>query len=152
DEKTLAQVRLMMVNMDPPRHSKQRKIVNRAFTPQVVSQLKGSIEAHAREVIDAIAPKGECDFLKDVAAEVPLLVLADILGVPPADRHLLHEWTDLIVAFGDPGSNIPQQTIMAGFFQMFEYVAARSQEKRAAPGNDVWSLVVNAEVDGEQLS
>src|SRR5439155_31758 len=65
---------------------------------------------------------------------------------------LLHEWTDILVAFDDPDSGIPPETLFGGVKQMFAYVSAKSQEKRVRPGNDVWSLVVNAEVDGEQLS
>ncbi len=144
--------RHMMLNTDPPKHSKMRKIVNRAFTPQVVSQLKGSIEAHARAVVDAVCEKGEIDFLEEVAAEVPLFVLADILGVPAQDRHLLFDWTNLLVAFDDPASGVDPETFRAGVLQMFAYASARTLEKRAKPTNDVWSLIVNAEVDGEQLS
>jgi len=146
-------VRHMMLNMDPPKHSKMRKIVNRVFTPQVIGQLRSSIEEHAREVVDGIAEKGSVDFLEKVAAEMPLLVLADILGVPSEDRHMLHRWTDIMVAFDDPDAG-PEEaaSFVAAIKQMFAYASGKTTEKRATPGNDVWSLVANAEVDGEQLS
>ncbi len=150
--KDLEQLRLMMQNMDPPRHSKMRKIVNRAFTPQVINQLQASIEAHAREVVDAICEKGEIDFLTEAAAEMPLLVLADILGVPAQDRHKLFEWTNALIAFEDPDSGFDRKTFRELVLEMFAYASARTLEKRAQPTGDVWSLVVNAEFEGEQLS
>lgn len=148
----LEQFRLMMLNMDPPRHPKMRKIVNRAFTPQVIGQLKGTMETHARAIVDAICEKGEIDFLTDAAAEMPLLVLADILGVSPQDRHRLFDWTNTLVAFDDPESGVDAETFRSKVLEMFAYASAKTLEKRARPTNDVWSLVVNAEVDGDQLS
>jgi len=123
------------------------------FTPQVIGQLKGSIEEHARDVVDSIAEKGSIDFLEDVAAEMPLLVTGRYFGFPSADRHLLHRWTDTMIAFDDPDagrrkrppSSRPSRTCSAMH-------RGKTAEKRANPGNDVWSLIANAEVDGEQLS
>ena len=151
--KDLEVVRHMMLNMDPPKHSKLRKIVNRVFTPQVIGQLKTSIEDHAREVVDGIAEKGSVDFLKEVAAEMPLLVLADIFGFPSEDRNLLHRWTDTMIAYDDPDAGPAEAAaIIATVKEMFGYASGKTAEKRAKPGNDVWSLIANAEVDGEQLS
>ncbi|MEH2613076.1 cytochrome P450 [Bradyrhizobium sp. AZCC 1693] len=151
--KDLEIVRHMMLNMDPPRHSKLRKIVNRVFTPQVIGQLKGSIEDHAREVVDSIAEKGSVDFLEEVAAEMPLLVLADIFGFPSEDRHLLHRWTDTMIAYDDPDAGPAEAAaIIATVKEMFGYASGKTAEKRVKPTNDVWSLIANAEVDGEQLS
>src|SRR5437870_8567900 len=96
-------LRRMMLNMDPPEHSSLRKIVNKAFTPQAIRrQLAVSIERHAREVVDAICETGETDYLANVAAEMPLLVLADVLGVPAEDRTLLYSWTNRLVGLDDP--------------------------------------------------
>ena len=151
--KDLDVVRHMMLNMDPPRHSKLRKIVNRVFTPQVIGQLKGSIEDHAREVVDSIAEKGSIDFLEEVAAEMPLLVLADIFGFPSEDRQLLHRWTDTVIAYDDPDAGPAEAAaIVATVKEMFGYASGKTAERRVKPTNDVWSLIANAEVDGEQLS
>lgn len=146
-------VRQMMLNMDPPRHSKMRKLVNKAFTPQVVGQLRNSIEAHAREVVDNIVEQGSVDFLEEVAAEMPLLVLAEIFGFPSEDRHMLHRWTDIMIAYDDPDAG-PEEAaaFIATIKQMFSYAAGKTAEKRASPGNDVWSMIANAEIDGERLS
>lgn len=149
----VAVLRRMMLNMDPPQHSKLRKIVNRAFTPKTIRlQLADSITRHAREVVDAVADIGKIDFLTTVAAEMPLRVLADVLGVPGEDRYLLYGWTNALVGLDDPEYGGDPGAFVAAFTEMFAYARARTREKRAHPGDDVWSMVVNAEIDGEQLS
>ncbi|MGV2981473.1 cytochrome P450 [Camelimonas sp. ID_303_24] len=146
-------VRNMMLNMDPPHHTRMRKIVSRAFTPQVVNQLRDSIADHAREVVDAIVERGSVDFLEEVAAEMPLLVLADIFGFPSGDRQMLHRWTDTMIAYDDPDAGPAEAAaIIATVKEMFAYASARTAERRASPTGDVWSLIANAELDGEQLS
>ncbi len=149
----VAVLRRMMLNMDPPEHSSLRKIVNRAFTPQAIRrQLAAAIERHATAVVDAVCERGEIDFLADVAAEMPLLVLADVLGVPSEDRALLYSWTNRLVGLDDPEYGGDPQAFVSAFGEMFAYARKKTEEKRAAPGDDLWSTVVNAEVDGERLS
>jgi cytochrome P450/NADPH-cytochrome P450 reductase len=149
----VAVLRRMMLNMDPPDHTKLRRIVNKAFTPQVIRrQLQASIEAHARAVVDAVCERGEIDFLTDVAAEMPLLVLADILGVPSEDRGLLYGWTNRLVGLDDPEYGGDPEAFVAAFTEMFAYARRQTERKRENPTDDVWSTVVNAEVDGERLS
>ena len=148
----VAVLRRMMLNMDPPEHTKLRKIVNRAFTPQAIRrQLADSITRHARDVVDLVCELGKIDFLTDVAAEMPLRVLADVLGVPTEDRHLLYKWTNALVGLDDPEYGDPQ-AFLAAFVEMFSYARQRTAEKRARPGDDVWSTIVTAEVNGERLS
>jgi cytochrome P450 len=98
----LAYVRRMMLNMDPPEHSRLRRMVARSFTPRAVAQLETGIRGHARRIVDrmlADAASGECDFAKDVAADLPLLTLADVLGVPPQDRWLLFDWSNRVIGW-----------------------------------------------------
>ena len=111
-----------------------------------------SIERHAREVVDAVCERGQIDFLAEVAAEMPLLVLADVLGAPSEDRQLLYSWTNRLVGFDDPEYGGDPKAFVSAFGEMFAYARAKTAEKRAAPGDDLWSVVVNAEVDGERLS
>lgn len=146
-------LRRMMLNMDPPEHGSLRRIVNKAFTPRAIRrQLAASIDRHATAVIDAVCERGEIDFLADVAAEMPLLVLADVLGVPSEDRHLLYSWTNRLVGFDDPEYGGDPQAFISAFGEMFAYARTKTAEKRATPGQDLWSVVVNAEVDGERLT
>ena len=100
----LGYVRRMMLNMDPPEHARLRRLLGRSFTPRAVAQLEHRIRDHARAICDrAFAGRGgECDFAKDVAAELPLLTLADVLGVPEQDRWLLFDWSNRVIGYQDP--------------------------------------------------
>jgi len=149
----VAVLRRMMLNMDPPEHSSVRKIVNRAFTPQAIRrQLAEAIDRHARAVVDAICETGETDYLANVAAEMPLLVLADVLGVPAEDRKLLYSWTNRLVGLDDPEYGADPAAFLSAFTEMFAYARVATEERRKNPTDDLWSTVVNAEVDGEHLS
>ena len=99
----LGYVQKMMLNMDPPEHSRLRKLLARSFTPAAVAALEGRIARHAREIVDRmLAGPAECDFAKHVAADLPLLALADVLGVPAEDRWLMFDWSNRVIGFLDP--------------------------------------------------
>ena len=100
----LGYVRRMMLNMDPPEHSRLRRLLTRSFTPRAVARLEQRIREHARTLCArALAgPRGECDFAKDLAADLPLLTLADVLGVPEQDRWLLFDWSNRVIGYQDP--------------------------------------------------
>jgi len=143
----------MMLNMDPPEHSTLRKIVSKAFTPHVIQkQLASLIDDHARSVVDAVCERGEIDFLTDVAAEMPLLVLSDVLGVPHQDRGLIYDWTNRLIGTDDPEYGADPAGYVSAFGEIFAYARRQTEQKRAHPTDDVWSTVANAEVDGERLS
>ena len=145
-------LRQMMLNMDPPEHTDLRRIISRVFTPRAVAELMGSIERYAKAIVDGVAEKGEVDFVEEVAAEMPLLVLADVLGVPGEDRHLLFDWTNRLIGYDDAEFGGDDAVFRSAFTDMFAYAAEKTREKRANPSEDVWSRIVNAEVDGERLS
>jgi cytochrome P450 len=90
--------------MDPPDHSRLRRLLSRAFTRRAVAQLEHRIRSHARTICDRVftGPRGECDFAKDVAADLPLLTLADVLGVPHQDRWVLFDWSNRVIGYQDP--------------------------------------------------
>jgi cytochrome P450 len=94
----------MMLNMDPPGHSRLRRLLSRSFTPRAVAQLEHRIRRHARAICDRVfaGPRGECDFVRDVAADLPLLTLADVLGLPEQDRMLLFDWSNRVIGYQDP--------------------------------------------------
>lgn len=147
----LREMQRAMLNTDPPEHSKLRRIVSKAFTPRVVQGMAESITKHAHDVVGKLGDGDELDFVEHVSAEMPLLVLADILGVPASERHLLYDWTNRMVGFGDPEIGDPKSYFSA-FVELFAYAAELTKQKRERPTDDVWSLVVNAEVEGERLS
>ena len=147
----LAALQQMMLNLDPPDHSQMRSIVSKVFTPKMVRGMLDSIADHARAIVDALPDDGEIDLVEHVSAEMPLRVLADVLGVPSEDRHLLYDWTNRMVGLDDPSYG-GREAFLSAFIEMFKYSNAHTKAKRAEPGSDVWSLIVNAEVDGARLS
>jgi cytochrome P450 len=145
--------RQMMLNMDPPQHSKLRRIVQKAFVPRAIERLKESVDENAAEIVDEFAARGGGDFVEDVAAELPLRVLADLLGVPRDDRHRLFDWSNRLIGSDDPefGGGDPMQ-YAAAFMEMFSYGNNIAEDRRANPRDDLVSVIANAEVDGERLS
>jgi len=146
----IEQLRLWMINQDATRHTKLRKLVNQGFTRRMIGNRSAHIEDLAREVIDGVARKGECDFVAGIAAELPLLVIAELMGCPVEDRAKLFTWSNQLVGFEDPelseGTN-PNETML----EMFEYAGELAQRRRADPLDDLTSALVHAEVDGERL-
>src|SRR5947208_10347763 len=96
--------RLMMINQDPPRHTRLRKLVSRMFTPRHIRSIEGHVRAAAKEIVDRVAPKGEIDFVTEVAADLSLIVIAELIGVPQEDRHKVFMWSNRLV-----GAAAPQQ-------------------------------------------
>lgn len=94
-------VQRMMLNQDPPQHSRLRRLLVRSFTPRAVAALEDSIEARARSIVDRVVDRGRADFAKDIAAELPLMTLAEIMGVPEADRMLLFDWSNRVIGYQD---------------------------------------------------
>ncbi len=147
----LEALRQMMLNLDPPDHSKLRRIVSRVFTPKMVGGMFDSVARYAHDIVSALEPDTEVDLVAKVSAEMPLLVLADLLGMPAADRRLLYSWTNRMVGLDDPAYG-GRPAFLAAFQEMFAYAQDQTEIRRREPGDDVWSLIVNAEVDGQHLS
>ena len=98
----LKEMQLLLLNMDPPRHTKLRALVNKGFTPRMVARLESHIRDITGKIIEAVAPTGRCDFVTDIAAELPLQVIAEMMGVPLEDRHTLFDWSNRLIGFEDP--------------------------------------------------
>ncbi len=152
----LEAMRLQLIHMDPPEHTALRKVVERAFTPRAVAAMREGVARSAREVVDQVIGKGECDFVTDIAAELPLFVLADVLGVPREDRRMLFDWSNRMVGMDDPeyGSADPVEADMSAriaIVEMFQYAHELAETKRRDPGSDITSVLVHAEVDGKRL-
>jgi len=151
DKRLLSEARRALLNTDPPEHSRLRKIVSRAFTPRMVQTMAASMEEHAEAVVHDLGDGGEMDLVDRFSAELPVRVLADILGMPSEDRRKLYDWTNIMVG-GGPAAGEDPTAFVTAFLELFAYAAELTKEKRAKPTDDVWSMVVNAEVDGERLS
>jgi long-chain acyl-CoA synthetase len=149
----LQAARQLLVNMDAPQHVRIRKLVTPAFTPRSIRRLAANVEAHARALVDAVVAAGEFDAVTDLAAELPLLVLADLLGLPRADRHLLYRWSNHLVGFDDPefgGGDV--EAYRRTFAEAFQYALALAADRRAEPRDDLATTLAVAEVDGRRLS
>jgi cytochrome P450 family 142 subfamily A polypeptide 1 len=143
----------MMIDMDDPEHWKRRKLVNRGFTPKRVRDSEQKIRDVSDAIIDRVCERGECDFVRDIAAPLPMIMIGDMLGVAPEDRDDLLRWSDDMVS-GQSGRATETQLTRA-MNAMTEYtafcnhaVAQRQQE----PTDDLMSILVHAEVDGDRLA
>ena len=175
----LGYVRNMMLNMDPPEHSRLRQLLARSFTPRAVARLEERIRGHARALCDRAfaGRRGECDFAKDVAADLPLLTLADVLGMPEQDRWLLFDWSNRVIGYQDPDyassadfdpsggtpmaaeavslrpapgpdGRMPDPRTRDGMPDLYAYAHLLADAKRRRPGDDVMSILL-AQVDDD---
>jgi cholest-4-en-3-one 26-monooxygenase len=147
----LERMQLMMLNMDPPKHTKLRALVNKGFTPRMVAQLESRLRARTNEIIDDVAARGQCDFVSDIAAELPLQAIAELLGIPLSDRHLVFNWTNRLIGFDDPDQGSWEEGKLAAA-EMYMYANQLAAERRDHPGDDLVSVLMNAEVEGERLT
>jgi cytochrome P450 len=139
--------RQSILYIDPPEHVKYRKLVQPAFSPGRLRALEAWIRETARELLDAIPPGRPFDFVDAFAAELPILVIAEMLGVPGSDRARFKRWSDHIIAAGtDP---TPENLAQAA--ELFAYFAGILAERRRSPGEDLLSTLVESEIDGERL-
>ncbi|MGW4523038.1 cytochrome P450 [Amycolatopsis sp. NPDC004378] len=176
----LAYVRRMMLNMDPPEHGRLRGLLTKAFTPRAIAKLTSQIETWARDLVAAVADDGECDFAK-VAADLPLLTLAGVFGVPERDRRLMYDWSNRVIGYQDaeyavsatvseadvtdlaraalavrpspgPDGSMPDPRTRAGMPDLYAYANALGDYKRSHPGDDVMSnLMQHVGADGGRV-
>lgn len=149
DEELMAQ-RLMMLNMDPPQHEHYRRLVSRGFTPRQAQMMKDRIQALAKEIVDDVAGKGECDLVADVAGRLPSGLIAELMGIPRSEGERLYELTE-IMHTTDPSVATPERQ-MEAVAEMLVYAAGVAAEKRLRPRDDIASALVHASVDGDALS
>src|SRR5579864_1672757 len=138
----------MMLMMDPPEHAGFRKLIRAEFTLPAAKLRAERIAALARQIVDAVAGKGECDFVADVAGEMPSFVIAELMGLPLDDGRELYKLTEIIHT--SPEAQAPGAGAQA-VGKMFEYATKLIAEKRARPADDLASKLLAAEVDGRRL-
>lgn len=145
-----------MINMDDPRHAKQRRIVSASFTPGMLKKIDEDVAVAARELVDAVAEKGKCDFVADIAAPFPLKIICDMMGIPRSQYDFVFERSNIILGAGDPDYIEENANVMIEQLTAGGELAALMEELRTArlqtPTNDLASALVNTEVDGESLS
>jgi cytochrome P450 family 142 subfamily A polypeptide 1 len=142
----------MMIDMDDPGHWQRRKVVNRGFTPRRVRDQEDRLGELCDDLIDRVCEQGRCDFVRDLAAPLPMIVIGDMLGVLPADRDRLLRWSDDMVSA--QGGNVSEAAIVRAaeaFTEYDQYARDVIRARRAEPTDDLMSVLVHAEVDGDRL-
>ena len=137
--------------IDPPEHTAVRRVFSSYFSPRVIRELEDKTRARARRIVRGLDGRGTIDAVADLAVHLPIEVLADLLGVPDADRPRLLYWTDGIFGADDPEYFHKPQDALSRFVEMFEYGRAAIGERREQPKDDLLSAVANARVDGKPL-
>jgi cytochrome P450 len=147
----LAGMRLTMIAMDPPRHAKYRRLVQRGFTPRMVRALEPRIRRHAREIVGRVEARGACELVEELACELPLVLICELLGVPVEDRRQIFEWSNQLIGTDDPDyqRGADPQAVAT---EMWLYSNQLAERKRAAPDGTLISAYVNGEVDGEKIT
>ncbi|MYR08407.1 cytochrome P450 [Gordonia sp. SID5947] len=141
--------RCFLLNMDPPEHTRMRKIVSRMFTPRAVASLEEHLSTAAREIVSAAADKGSGNFVDDVAIHLPLQAILGLLGVPAADHDRLCDLADSMVNPEDPDSKYDPLTAHT---EMLAYAYAMAEDRRKNPRDDLVTTLVEADIDGHALS
>jgi cholest-4-en-3-one 26-monooxygenase len=141
----------MLLVTDPPKHTRYRKLVNKGFTPRMIGLLEQYLEHRTTRIIDEVIETGSCDFVTDLAAELPLQAIAEIMGVPQEDRKLLFDWSNRMIGIDDPeyGGTEDNMTAMT---ELYMYVNQLAAARRTDPRDDIVTKLINAEIDGDQLS
>jgi cholest-4-en-3-one 26-monooxygenase len=142
----------LMLTMDPPEHTRHRKLVNRGFTPRTINALEPHLRELSVRILDDAIAKGTCDFVVDVAAELPLQAIAELLGVPYDDRHKLFDWSNRMVGSEDPEYAVAEHEVDEARVEMFMYAQELALERREAPRDDIVTALLEAEIDGDSLS
>jgi cholest-4-en-3-one 26-monooxygenase len=140
---------VMLVNQDPPDHTKLRQTISRGFTPRSINALHEVLIERANKIVDDALAKGEGDFVFEVAAELPLQAIAELLGVPQEDRRKLFDWSNQMLAYDDPEYNADPALAAA---EILGYSMALAEQRKAEPKEDIISKLVNAGEDGEGLT
>ena len=139
---------LLMISLDPPDHTKLRKLISSGFTPRRINDLAAQVKARVDSVIDSVAERGECDLVRDVALWLPLHAIADLVGVPEEDRKQIFEWTELTFGF-DADTTAEERGEAAQ--SMYAYADAMCAERADNPRDDLMSVLLHAEIDGDRL-
>ncbi len=143
---------LMLINQDPPQHTRLRNLVARAFTPRVMKALEPHIRESAREIVGRVRRRGECDFVTDLAAELPLVVICELMGVPVEERYKVFDWSNRMIGHEDPefGTSVEDGRVAA--LELYQYAQELADDRKASPRDDIVTTLVTAELEGEKLT
>lgn len=138
----------LLINHDPPEHTRLRKIISKLFTPRAVAALEEQLATAARDIVAAAAAKDSGNFVDDIAMKLPLLAIADLIGVPDEDREKLFHWTNLIMNTDDPDFECDPAVANA---ELMGYAYTMAEQRQRCPADDIVTRLVQADVNGEAL-
>ncbi|MFE9553243.1 cytochrome P450 [Streptomyces sp. NPDC006692] len=149
--------KLIMLNMDPPEHTRVRQIVQRGFTPRAIRSLEGALRARARGIVDAALSEankndGTFDFVTNIAVELPLQAIAELIGVPQEDRTKIFDWSNKMAAYDDPEYAITEEIGAEAAMELVSYAMNLAAARKECPAKDIVSQLVAAEGEGNLLS
>ena len=137
-----------MINFDAPEHTKRRRLVGTGFTPRRVADHEPYLRAKVTELLDAVIDRGHCDVVADIATPLPMYMIGELMGLPEGDHHTLLHWSDLFATGGEAIRADVERAVV----EWNDYIMAKVAERRGGNGDDLVSLVVNAEWEGQSLS
>ena len=141
--------RFVMLNIDPPQHTKMRAIVSRGFTPRAINALRAALAARAERIVTDALEAGTGNFVTDVACELPLQAIAELIGIPQDDRRKIFDWSNQMISYDDPESEFDPMTAAT---ELLGYAWAMAEERRGCPMDDIVTKLVQADVDGAGLA
>jgi cytochrome P450 len=144
-------LRAIMLNMDPPRHGKYRRLVQRRFTPRMIANLEPHIRDLAARIVGAVAARGECEFVEEIAARLPMEVICELMGVPEPDRRPVYDLSNRLIGFDDPEFQRTPEDGKAASIEMFMYASKLAELRRGEPRDDLATALLTGDVDGEHL-
>jgi cholest-4-en-3-one 26-monooxygenase len=152
DEERLGLMRNQMINMDPPRHLKFRRLIRNAFTPKKVDSYESRFRQIATEILDRVMAAGECEFVQGIASELPLIAICELMGVPLENRRRLFELTNIMIGMDDPELSTSEEDGTNAMIEMFMMASELATEHRAEPKDDIVNVLLNGTVEDEPLS
>jgi cholest-4-en-3-one 26-monooxygenase len=150
-EEQLAMQRMMMLNQDPPEHTRKRSIVNRGFTPRTIGKLEEHIRTICDGLIDEVVGRGKADFVHDISAPLPLYVICELLGAPPEDREKIFDWSNRLIGQDDPDLRLLEDDGMTAATELYAYANELAVRRREQPRDDIVTKLLQQH-GGEELS
>jgi cholest-4-en-3-one 26-monooxygenase len=152
DPERLALLRLQLINMDPPDHLKYRRLVRNAFTPKQVDSYEARFREIARDIVDQAVAGGRCEFVQDIASELPLIAICELMGVPLEKRQRLFELTNIMLGMDDPELTTTEEDGTLAMMEMFFLAQELAERHRANPQDDIVNVLLNGTVEDEPLT
>ncbi len=148
----LEMIRMTILNMDPPKHSRYRRLVSAGFTPRMINGLIDSIQQRALAIVANVEGADGIEFVEAVAAELPLQMICEMIGVPNEDRRLIFDWSNQLVGFQDEDFRTSEESGQIAAAEIYAYCETIAAERRRNPRDDIMTALVNAEIDGDRLT